>query len=99
MIDYYFTCGNYSNWNLLTNFLFNYCALQQNDLLFPVRFILDRTLNLSYKESNDTYNLDFRFKNKPEILFDPTLFKFIGCIPKCSIKSLNIISVPTVFIP
>ena len=76
----FFMCGQYSHWTLLTNLLYNYCALEQNDLLFPIRFILDRTLSFSYDERENTYNLDSRLKNKSELLFNPKLFKFIGCI-------------------
>lgn len=82
MFNANFTCGNYSNWNLLTNLLYNYCAILQSDnnLLFPIRFIFDRTLKFSYNNSDNTYNLDSKIKNDAKLLFNSTLFKFIGCI-------------------
>lgn len=83
--DLFNNCGQYVNWSLLTNLLYDYCALEQTDMLFPIRFLLDRKMNLSYfpdpeDPTKGKYNLNFRFKNKPRYIFDPKLFKFTGVI-------------------
>jgi hypothetical protein len=83
--DLFYSCGQYVNWNLLTNLLYDYCALEQKDMLFPIRFLLERKENLGYfpiegTSSEGKYNLNYSYKNKPKYIFDPKLFKFMGVI-------------------
>ncbi len=78
--DLFYSCGQYVNWSLLTNLLYDYCALEQKDMLFPIRFILERKESLGYFPTEGKYNLNFSPKNKPKYIFNPKLFKFMGVI-------------------
>jgi len=83
IFDSFYNCGQYVNWSLLTNLLYDYCALEQTDILFPIRFILDRKSILSHIDDGTPegiYDLNFRFKNKPKLIFNPKLFEFKGII-------------------
>ena len=77
MFHSFYMCGHLTNWNLHTNLLFNYCATKRTDMLFPIRFTLDRN---HYRYNEGTYDLISKRKEDPNIFLNSSIFTFLGII-------------------